>query len=406
MPIHNNFSFRSISDYLSPRGEAGTRIRGGAARISSSFSAMRNSTWAKKCTQFDAAGLAQRLRSHPAAQQAYAVARQRLGELQVQMTTLIQDLYGKLKQYGIYNSHQPHDAERAIHLHWRAVLPLGATILPGAQFDKKARMERVVWHSQGVKWHGTHDVSTGTRISVSDWKSAGNGWQQREEIEHHLKRHLKRHWTTSRHEGPPLRHFRVFSPSIPDKHGWFVGMIQDHVGNTEWTTYRHPGLQLHFRRTGWSKPDQNGVVSRTTYDELTKNNWHDTYNPSTGAHHSKSDWRTCADGAGQERTVKDHVTGHIFIEVNAEFDPSRFADQEYVGQDLNKLAQESLAALGLEPGERDQGKIRTQFRMLTLRWHPDKQAGKSDQEKEQAQQMYAKIDAAYKFLSSPAYVQL
>ncbi|ALU89646.1 DnaJ domain-containing protein [Herbaspirillum rubrisubalbicans M1] len=77
-----------------------------------------------------------------------------------------------------------------------------------------------------------------------------------------------------------------------------------------------------------------------------------------------------------------------------------------MGQDLNKLAQESLAALGLEPGERDQGKIRTQFRMLTLRWHPDKQAGKSDQEKEQAQQMYAKIDAAYKFLSSPAYVQL
>jgi hypothetical protein len=395
MPINNNFSFRSISDYFSSHGKGGTKIRAGAEKISSSFSAMRNGSWAMKCAQFDAAALARRLRSHPQAQQAYAVARQRLEELHVQMTALIQQLYGKLKQYGIYNSHQPHDGERAIHRHWRTVLPPGASILPGAYFDANTKMERFEWHRQGVKWNATRDPATGARISVSDWRSKASGWQQREEIEHNLDRN----WTARRHEGPPLRHFRVFSPSMPNSQGWFVGMIQDHVGNTVWTTYRHPGQHAHFRCTDWSEPDQDGVVSRTSFDERTKTRWHDTYHPANGEHHSKSDWRTSADGVSQERTAKNHVTGHVFIEVNKKLSPSHFADHESAAKDLHKLAEAPLAAPG--PGERGQDKIRTQLKKLALRWPPDKPAGKSDEEKREAQQRYAKRDAAYRFLVSP-----
>lgn len=402
MPIYNNFSLRSISDYFSVGGEGRAKIREGAAKLSSSFSTMRNSAWYKKCTQFDAADLSRRMRNHPRAQQAYTEARERLAELQVQMSTLIQELYSKLKQYGIYASHQPHDAERAIHRPWRAVLPPGASILPGAHFDAKERIERMEWHSDGVKWNATHHVDTGERISVTDWRSGTDGWQQRDEIEH---RHQRR-WTTSRREGPPLQHFSIFDPVVPNNEGWFVGMIRDHANATEWKTYFNPGEQTHYRCTAWSAADDRGVRSRTTYDEVTKTTWHDTFHQTTGEHHSRSDWRTADDGVSRERTVKDHVTGEVFVEVNEEFNRTGFFDQEYAGQDLHKLAADSLAALGLKPDERDQATIRTHYKKLAFRWHYDKQVNKSDTEKAVAQQKYEQIDRAYKFLSSPAFAQL
>ncbi|MDR9838893.1 J domain-containing protein [Herbaspirillum huttiense] len=402
MGIYNNFSFRSVSDYFSVGGEGRTKIREGAARLSSSFSAMRNSAWYKKCTRFDASDLSRRIQSHPRAQQAYAEARQRLAELQVQMSGLIQEIYSKLKQYGIYASHQPHDAERAIHRRWRNVLPPGASILPGAHFDARERVERMEWHSESVKWNATHHVDTGERISVTDWRSGADGWQQREEIEHNYQRR----WTTSRREGPPLQHFSIFVPVVPNNEGWFVGMIRDHANAIEWKTYFHPGRQTHYRCTAWSASGDQGVLLRTTYDEVTKTTWHETYNQTNGAHHSRSDWRTAEDGVSRERTAKDHITGEVFVEVNEDFNRTGFFDQEYAGQDLHKLAAESLAALGLEPDERDQSTIKKHYKRLALRRHSDKQVGKSEAEKEAAQREYDQIDRAYKFLSSPAFVQL
>lgn len=46
-----------------------------------------------------------------------------------------------------------------------------------------------------------------------------------------------------------------------------------------------------------------------------------------------------------------------------------------------------------------QDEIKKSFRKLSLQWHPDRQAGKSDKEKEEATKKFQEVAEAYEVLS-------
>ena len=404
MPI--NFNLRSFSEYLfSPSaktdGTSGTSTaRAGKSRAAFSFSALRNSGWAQKCAAFDPAKLARTISNNPRTRKAVETAKSGLNSLYKQMTVLMKNLRGEPNVGGPYGGYRPAEEQR-INGQWHAFLPPGATILPGSTIDPHSRKETISWHKDGVVWISTHNPSTGERVSSTGWGRMGDdGWQRGQTIDHRTGAH----WYTTRHLASG-QHTGRTAWTAAEAEGWQRCKMFDFKTNTHWNAFHHAGTDKSFLRTEWSKPGEDGVKSRKHLDQNTKTLWHETLNIHTGEHVSKTDWHDHPSGE-RRRVVKDHQTGKTHVERDAHAKPSENFEQGHFAFNLNgrtaaALAAESLAILGLDKNETDMGKIRKQYRALSMKHHPDKVANQQDGAAvEEAKVAFQKIAHAYEFLTS------
>ncbi len=65
------------------------------------------------------------------------------------------------------------------------------------------------------------------------------------------------------------------------------------------------------------------------------------------------------------------------------------------------MAKDLYDILGIEKGCNDQKKIKTAFRQLSKKYHPDMQRGKSDAEVKEAEEKFKDVNHAYEVLSDP-----
>lgn len=410
MPI--NFNFKSFTDYLFPTSTktdgasgAGT-AQAGNSRPSFSFSAMRNSGWAKKCAAFDAAKLARTISNDPRTKKAVETAKSGLTALYKQMTALVKNLRAELNTGG-HGGYRPTEEQR-IHGQWRAFLPPGAAFLPGTTIDPHSRMERVRWHMGGFQWTSTHNPKTGERTSSTPWSMMdGNGWQHSQWIDHRTGT-PGTHWFSAQHTASG-RHTSHTAWSAADTDGWQRCKMLDHKTNTHWSSFHHAATNTSFCRTEWSKPGEDGVKSRKYLDQTTGTLWHETLDTKTGEHVGKTDWHPDAAGARMQRLVKDHRTGETRVELEETSKPSESFESngpsvDTQGKSAEKLAADSLAILGLGQDVTDKAAIKKQYRKLALEKHPDKLKDKSDTAAtEKAAEDFHQLQSAYTFLMSDQF---
>lgn len=402
MPIN----FKSFTNYFfsSSLNTATTKVsQVDNGRSYLSFNAMHNSSWAKKCAEFDPTKLAQTIRNDPRAKKAIESARKGLENLSRQMATLMKNMRTQLNSRVLYGSYQATVEERQINGQWRAFLPEGAVILPGSTFDPETRMQRISWHKDGVIWTSAYNLCTGEHTSDTGWSRMDSaGWQHSQSIDHRsgVHWHSSRHLATDQHTS----HTRW---SMSDANGWQSSNMFDHQTKTDWKSFYHVETNRACSETEWSKPNKDGVESRTTINHGTGTRWHETYNATTGEHLSKTDW--AEDVAGiPYRTVWNHKTGLTSLERGKHTEPSRTLEYEDMfrntdSRSAQELAVESLDILGLDKTETNKDTIKKQYRKLAIKCHPDKMIGKSTEIKEKAQEDFNKLSAAYRFLISDQF---
>lgn len=363
MPIN----FKSFTDYLFPTSTktdgasgAGT-AQAGNSRPSFSFSAMRNSGWAKKCAAFDAAKLARTISNDPRTKKAVETAKIGLNALYKQMTALVKNLRADLNNSGVYGGYRFTTEQQQINGRWRAILPQGATFLPGTAIDPQSRMETVRWHLHGVQWTSTYHPKTGDRTSSSDW-------------------------------------------SMMDAQGWQSSSRFDHQTKTNSTDLYHAATKTHLNRSEWSKPDGDGIHSRTTRKPNGEVAWEETFNKATGDHIRKSAWYAGPTNVMQ-RDVLNHKTGKAEVELEDITKPSDNIDADKIEFNLEGLtaaafAAKSLALFGLDGTETDMEKIKAQYRKLSLQFHPDKAARLDEKSKAEATAKFTEVAVAFEFFNS------
>jgi hypothetical protein len=402
MPIN----FKSFTNYLfstSAKTETQNLAQADKGRSSFSFSALRNSRWAKKCAEFDAVALARTIRNNPRTKKAIESARKGLGSLFLQMSTHIKNMRSRQTGGGFYGTYQAPIEELQINGQWSAFLPQGAIIQPGSFFDPECRMQRISWQKDGVIWTAAHNLKTGEHTSSTGWSMVDkDGWQHSQMIDHRSGIH----WSAFRNQSTG-QHMSQTPWRVQDAQGWQSCNLFDHKTEMSWTAFHHPGTSQSYSRTEWSKPGEDGIQSRTTIDHHTRTRWHETFNAMNGAHMSKSDWYEDVWGMLQ-RVVKNHQTGETYIEPGKHTEPSSTYESSDFSFDMNgksaqELAVESLGILELDKSEENKETIKGQYKKLAWKYHPDKIDKNDKAAVDLATEAFAKLSNAYKFLSSDKF---
>jgi hypothetical protein len=152
----------------------------------------------------------------------------------------------------------------------------------------------------------------------------------------------------------PRQHTFVLPFSIADGDGTLGRISVDLDSGIKSYESFNAHKRQHIKTTGWTKPDHHGVKQRTSVDLHSGLKSHESYNEQTGRRLTTSDWTEPDANGCKSRKVHNHQSNKTYTE--------------------HTMPPELVAAFELFgfSGTESKAEVKTAFRQLSLKKHPDK----------------------------------